>query len=109
MAKTKNANGNEREKPGAAGEGGFYHIEVKSPEEFKRFRTQDFSKKGGIERVGGQREDGYWETVKWLIAKGLAHIEDGELIADDKEVHELFDKLDAVPKQIEGDRFEAIA
>ena len=107
MAKTEKSNGNEREKPGAAGEGRFYHIEIQSPEEFKTFRTQDVGEKGGLERVGGQRKDGSWDTVKWLVSKEMAHIEKSRLVADHKDAKELFDTLDSVPKHIEGDIFEA--
>ena len=73
----------------------------------KRFRTQDVGEKGGLERVGGQRKDGSWDTVKWLVSKEMAHIEKGKLVADHKDAKELFDALDSVPKHIEGDVFEA--
>lgn len=106
MAKTQEAHGNKRESD-ANGTGGFYHIEIKSLAEFKRFRAQDVGKKGGIERVGGQRSDGTWETVKWLVGKEMAHIEDGRLIADHNDAQELFDRLETVPRHIELDRFNA--
>ncbi len=109
MANTEKSNGNKSEKSEAVGENGFYHIEIKSPEEFKRFRTQGVGEKSGIERVGGQRNDGTWETVKWIIGKKMAHIENGKLIADHNETQKLFDDLDAAPKLIEDDRFEAKA
>ena len=75
----------------------FYHIEVKSQQEFKRFRTQIVGQISGIERVGGQHEDGSWETVKWLVSKEMAHIENGILVADQTEVKELFEMLGAAP------------
>ena len=91
----------------AVGEGRFYHIEIRSQQGFKTFHAQKFGIEDGIERVGGQRADGSWETVKWLVSKELAHVENGRLIADDKEARTLFDKLNFVPKHIEGDRFAA--
>lgn len=97
----------ERETPGATGGGGFYHIEVRPKEEYKRFRARQVGEKAGIERVGGQREDGVWETVKWLVGKELAHVENGRLVADHRDAKELFDRLDSAPKHIEGNRFEA--
>ena len=97
----------ERESPGATGEGEFYHIEILPKQEFKTFRTQDVGKKGGIERVGGQRENGSWDTVKWLVSKKMAHIENGTLVADHPDAQELFDELKSVPKQIKGDIFKA--
>ena len=107
MAKGEKSNGDKREKPGAGGTGEFYHIEVKPQQEFKTFRTQDVGGKGGIERVGGQRENGSWDTVKWLVSKEMAHVENDKLIADDKDAKELFEKLNSVPKHVEGDIFEA--
>lgn len=109
MDKNQKLNVNHKETSIVTGEGKFYHIEVRPQQEFKRFRTQDVGTIGGIERVAGQREDHSWNTVKWLINKELAHIENGRLIADYKDVQKLFDKLDSVPKHIEGDRFEAKA
>ncbi len=105
MATTKKSK--ERETPGSTGEGEFYHIEVRPKEEFVKFRTQDVGEKGGIERVGGQRENGSWDTVKWLVSKEMAHIENGKLVADHKDAKELFDELGSAPKHIEGDRFKA--
>lgn len=89
-------------------QGGFYYIEVKPIAEYKTFRTlRNTSEKDGIERVGGQREDGSWDTVKWLVNKEMAHVENGKLVADDPAVKELFDRLGSKPKQIEGVRFRA--
>ena len=107
MAENEKSNGDKREKPGACGTGEFYHIEVRPKQEFKTFRTQDVGGKGGIERVGGQRENGDWDTVKWLVSKDMAHVENGKLVADHEDARELFDELKVVPKYIEGDRFEA--
>lgn len=84
----------------------FYHIQIKSNKNFKRFRTHKVGGEIGIERVGGQRADGCWETIKWLVSKDLAHIANGKLIADHEDVKELFAKLGFVPIHIEGNRFE---
>lgn len=107
MTTTKKSKDKERETPGATGEGEFYHIEVRPKEEFVKFRTQDVGEKGGLQRVGGQRENGSWDTVKWLVSKEMAHVENGKLIAGHKDAKELFDDLGSEPKHIEGDRFEA--
>ncbi len=107
MATPTKPKGRERETPGATGEIGFYHIEVRPKEDYKRFRAQDVGEKGGIERVGGQCEDGVWETVKWLVGKELEHVENGRLVADHRNAKELFDRLDSEPKHIEGNSFEA--
>lgn len=109
MATPKKSRDKERESPGATGKGEFYHIEVRPKEEFKTFRTQDVGEKGGIERVGGKRENGSWDTVKWLVSKEMAHVADGKLVADYKDARDLFDKFGSEPKHIEGDRFEAKA
>lgn len=92
---------------GAKNQCEFYYIEVKPKEEYKTFRTQDVGKPDRIERVAGQRADGVWETVKWLVNKRLAHIENGTLVADERDAQELFDNFDAAPRHIEGNRFEA--
>jgi len=63
--------------------------------------------KSGIERVVGQRADGIWDTVKWLVSTAMAHVENGRLVADHTNAKELFDRLDSEPKHIEGNRFEA--
>jgi hypothetical protein len=47
--------GRERAKPGATGEGEYYHIEVRPKEQFMMFRTHDVGKQGGIELVAGKR------------------------------------------------------
>jgi hypothetical protein len=99
--------GKRRKKPGATGEGEFYHIEIRPKTEFSTFRTQDIGEKGGIERVAGKRSSGSWDTQKWLINKKLAHIEGDKLIADTQEVREVLDRLGSEPKHIDADRFVA--
>ncbi|MCB1025612.1 MAG: hypothetical protein KDB79_14540 [Acidobacteria bacterium] len=103
---SESANGR-RKKPGAGGEGDFYHIEIRSSEEFETFRTQDVGEKGGLERVAGKRKDGTWDTVKWLFSKDLAHVENGKLVPDHKDAKELFDDLGSQPVKVEGDRYSA--
>ena len=85
---------------------GCYYIEVRPIAEYKNFRMHEVSGKNGIERVGGQREDGSWETVKWLVSGEMAHVENGRLVADHAEARELFAELDSEPELIEGNRFK---
>lgn len=99
--------GPERKKPGATGEGGYYHIEVRPKSEFVTFRTQDVGKPGHIQRVGGKRSSGSWDTQKWLISKSDAHIKEDQLVADTPEAKEVLDELGSKPSHIEGDRFKA--
>ena len=96
-----------RAKPGATGGGEFYHIEVRPKTDFHTFRTQDVGKKGGIERVAGQRTSGSWDTQKWLVAKKLAHAENGRLIADTSAAQDVLEQLGSKPVHIVGDRFKA--
>jgi hypothetical protein len=103
----KRAGGKKREKPGASGEGQYYHVEIQPAGPFTSFRTQDVGEKGGIQRVAGQRADGSWETQKWLISKELAHVEQGRLIPDHEDAQEVLDDLGSAPVHIEGDRFRA--
>ncbi|MDQ3634595.1 MAG: hypothetical protein M3405_08820 [Acidobacteriota bacterium] len=107
MTESENSKRNRQVKQDRSNDSNFYHIEIRSPAEFKRFRLVGINEKIGIEKVNGQREDCSWEIVKWLVSKDAAHIEDGKLIADHKKVQEIFDKINSVPIHIEGDRFVA--
>jgi len=92
---------------GAKKQSGFFYIEVRPKDEYKTFRTRDAGEQDGIERVVGQREDGSWDTVKWLVSKEMAHVENGRLVADHLGAKELFNRLDSEPRHIEDNRFEA--
>jgi hypothetical protein len=96
-----------RQKPGSGGQGSYYHIEVRDGSDFETFRTQDVGDPGHLQRVGGKRASGSWATVKWLISKEDAHVEDGRLVGDTAEAKDLLKKLRRKPVQIRGDRFEA--
>ncbi|HUI94749.1 MAG TPA: hypothetical protein VLX44_03260 [Xanthobacteraceae bacterium] len=96
-----------RAKPGAGGGGRFFHVEVRPARNFIRFRVQPLGGTGGIERVAGQRASGSWDTQKWLISKERAHIENGMLVADTKEVGELLTALGSPVRRVTGDRFKA--
>src|SRR5262245_11632991 len=96
-----------RSKPGATGEGGFFHIEVRPRDEFKTFRTQDVGGPGGIERVAGKRTSGSWDTQKWLISKKHAHLDDGRLIPDTEDARKVLEELGSSPQHVGGDRFKA--
>ena len=99
--------GRARKKPGATGEGDFYHIEVRPKSEFTTFRTHDVGERGGIERVAGKRSSGSWDTQKWLISKEHAHVEGGKLVADTEQARVLLDSLGSKPTHIDADRFRA--
>ena len=99
--------GHRRAKPGASGEGEYYHIEIRPSSEFRTFRTQDVGKPGGIERVAGKRSSGSWDTQKWLISKRLAHVENGRLVPDNSDAREILEDLGSAPVRIRGDRFRA--
>lgn len=96
-----------RARPGTRGRGRFFHIQVRPNGQFDRFRAQDIGAPGGIERVSGRRPDGSWDTVKWLIEKTDAHIDDGRLVGDTAEARKLLKSLGSVPRRIQGDRFRA--
>ena len=113
-ASRKSANGKStkpsssgRKKPGSGGQGDYYHVEVREGGDFEAFRTQDVGDKGHLQRVGGKRSSGSWATVKWLISKEDAHIENGKLVGDTKEAKDLIKKLGSRPVQVDGDRFKA--
>ena len=101
------ANSRQRAKPGARGSGRFFHIQVRPNSRFERFRVQDVGARGGAERVAGQRADGSWDTVKWLIEKSHAHVVGRSLVADTAEARRVLDSLGSRPVRIAGDRFRA--
>ena len=96
-----------RAQPGSSGRGRFYHIQVRPKSQFARFRVQDIGARGGIERVSGQRSDGSWDTVKWLVEKTHAHLHGGRLVADTAEARKLLRSLGSTPVPTTGDRFRA--
>lgn len=99
--------GRQRQKPGRGEGGDYYHVGVRDKGKFTSFRTQDVGDEGGLLRVAGQRSSGSWDTVKWLISKEMAHIDDEELVADHDDAKALLDKLGSTPKLVEGDLFSA--
>ncbi|HSL47347.1 MAG TPA: hypothetical protein VK897_28160 [Anaerolineales bacterium] len=96
-----------RAKPGSGGTGNYYHIELRDGSDFETFRTQDVGDPGHLQRVGGKRAGGGWSTVKWLVSKEDAHVEDGKLVGDTQEARDLIRRLRSRPVQIRGDRFQA--
>ena len=96
-----------RARPGAAGKGRFFHIVVRPNSQFVRFRAQDIGARGGVERVAGQRSNGTWDTVKWLVEKTHAHLRGGTLVADTAEARKLLRTLGSAPVHVSGDRFRA--
>lgn len=99
--------GRAKKAPGASGEGNYYHVQVRSKEEFATFRTQDVGEPGHIQRVAGKRGSGSWDTVKWLIGKTDAHIEGDSLIPDTDEAKQVLAELGSQPTHVTGDIFEA--
>jgi len=96
-----------RKAPGSTGRGGYYHVEVRPGEEFVTFQTQDVGRRGHIQRVAGRRSSGYWTTVKWLIGKEDAHIQDEQLVPDSKAAKDVIQQLGSQPVRLIGDRFRA--
>jgi hypothetical protein len=96
-----------RKKPGSGGQGDYYHIEVREGDDFETYRTQDVGEAGHLQRVAGKRSSGSWATVKWLISKEDAHVEDGKLVGDTRDAKDLLKKLGSHPVHKRGDRFEA--
>jgi hypothetical protein len=106
-SRTQTRSGSKRKAPGAGGQGEYYHIEVRPGDDFATFRTQDVGDPGHIQRVAGKREKGGWATVKWLVSKEDAHVEDGRLVADTQEVRDLLRSLRSRPAHRQGDLFES--
>jgi len=96
-----------RRKPGSTGKGEYYHIEVLPKADFVTFQTQDVGRRGHIQRVAGQRSSGYWSTVKWLIDKDDAHVQDNRLVPDTKAAKDVIEQLGSEPVRMLGDLFKA--
>ena len=96
-----------RAKPGTRSTGRYFHIAVRPAREFVRFRVQDIGRRGGVQRLAGQRANGSWDTQKWLIEKTDAHIENDQLVADTAEARKVIASLGATPVRVAGDRFRA--
>lgn len=105
--KSEKSRSSGRAKPGSGGTGNYYHIELRDGSDFETFRTQDVGDPGHLQRVGGKRAGGGWSTVKWLVSKEDAHVEDGKLVGDTQEARDLIRRLRSRPVQIRGDRFQA--
>ena len=105
--KSTKSNSSGRKKPGSGGQGKYYHIEVREGDDFETFRTQDVGDPGHLQRVSGKRASGSWATVKWLVGKQDAHVEDGKLVGDSQDAKDLIRKLRARPVHISGDRFKS--
>jgi hypothetical protein len=106
-AKTTKPQSSRRQKPGSGGQGDYYHVEVREGGDFETFRTQDVGGPGHLQRVAGKRSSGSWATVKWLISKEDAHVEDGKLVGDTKDAKDVIRKLRTKPVHIRGDRFKS--
>ena len=99
--------GKDRKLPGRGGDGDYYHIGVRHKSNFEKFRTHDIGDKGGLQRVAGQRGNGSWDTVKWLVSKDFAHKEGSRLIPDHDDASQLLDTLGSEPEHVKGDFFTA--
>jgi hypothetical protein len=96
-----------RGKPGSRSSGRYLHIEVRPAREFVRFRIQDVGKRGGVQRLAGQRANGAWDTQKWLIEKTDAHIEKRRLVPDSAAAKKVIESLGSNPIRVGGDRFRS--
>jgi len=106
-SKKAQSEGRGRKRPGATGEGNYYHIDVRAKGEFSTFRTQDVGGPGHLLRVAGKRFSGSWSTAAWLISKDDAHVENDKLVGDTKDAKDLLKNLRSTPVHLSGDRFKA--
>ena len=95
-----------RQKSRSAGAGEYYHIEVLPRTDFVNFQTQAVGR-GRIQRVAGQRSSGYWSTVKWMIDKSDAHVQDNKLVPDTPAARNVMEQLGSEPVRMLGDWFKA--
>lgn len=96
-----------RKESGESGEGLYYRIIIRPKEEFVTFRFHDVGTADGeLIRLSGQSAIGTWDTHAWLISKTSAHMENGNLVPDSRDIERLFDKLGSKPVHVKGDIFE---
>lgn len=96
-----------RAKPGSRSTGRYFHIAVRPAREFVRFRVHDVGRRGGVQRLAGQRASGAWGTQKWLIEKTGAHVENGRLVPDSAAARQVLASLGSKVIHVRGDRFKA--
>jgi hypothetical protein len=96
-----------RAKPGSRSTGRYFHIAVRPAREFVRFRIQDVGRRGGVQRLAGQRTNGTWDTQKWLIEKTDAHVENGRLVPDSAAARKVLTSLGSNAIRVSGNRFRA--
>jgi hypothetical protein len=96
-----------RAKPGTRSTGRYFHIAVRPAREFVRFRFQDVGRRGGVQRLAGQRANGTWDTQKWLIEKTDAHVENGRLVPVSAAARKVLASLGSNTIHVSGDRFKA--
>lgn len=100
-------NDNKDDEVNSSYEGNFIRIEVAPKEQFVLFRNHDVGRRGGIERVAGQKKSGNWENQAWLISKHIAEVKDGKLLPKNSHAEKVLSSLPGVPKQIAPGRFRA--
>lgn len=84
----------------------FYRIEIRPQSDFSAFRTEQVES-GQVERVSGKRPSGNWATAAWLVRKEDAHVENGELVIDDKQVRNSLRQLRGAITKVRGHIFSA--
>lgn len=60
----------------------YYRIRVEDPKKFKKFRTQDFGRKGHTLRIAG-KTDGKWKTQAYRVEKDDAYVKGKKLVGRD--------------------------
>ena len=96
-----------RKSPGSTGKGKFYRIELRPKGQFSSFRVQDVGKKGGLERLAGQRKSGSWDTVSRLISKDKASVVNGHLKITGTKEKGVLKQIKGPIVHIKGDIFRA--
>jgi hypothetical protein len=105
---SRQPSGEQRQKPGATGEGEYFHVVLRDKNQFSEFRSQDVGDAGHTTRVAGKRNNGTWDTLKWLIKKTDAHIDrQGYLRADREKEQHILSQLGSVPRHKNADIFQA--
>lgn len=95
-----------KRKTESSGEGRYYRIVLKSPEQFTTFRIHDVGREGHAQRLTGRTDRGRWETQAWLINKEDAERRGRTLVATDRGAKKIFSSL-TEPIQLRGDIFRA--
>lgn len=96
-----------RRRPGTAGTGRYFRIEVRSGKGYATYRIQDVGSGGHTKRLAAMTPSGQWVTKTWLIDKRDAHVKNGGLVIDRPKARTVLRQIVGPIRHLKGDIFRA--